>query len=122
MYSGRFARQQRLLSSSDYQYVFAQPSRFSDRHLTLFVRSNARTYARLGLAIPKRQIKRAVQRNRLKRVIRESFRTWQSKLVGLDIIVMARSGAERLTNLELRNALDKHWHKISLTCAESSSC
>ena len=85
----------------------------------MLVRSNRKSYARLGLAIPKRHIKRAVDRNRIKRQIRESFRAQQAKLVGLDIVVMARSGADRLSNRELRDVLNMHWKNLATTCADS---
>lgn len=119
MNSGRFARHQRLLNSSDFRNVFAHPQRFSHPHLMLLVRSNNCSYARLGLAIPKRHIKRAVDRNRIKRQIRESFRAWQTKLVGCDIVVMARSGAMQLSNRELREVLESHWQKVAAACANS---
>lgn len=119
MSSGRFARHQRLLTSSDFRLVFAHPRRFSHPHLTMLVRSNQQAYARLGLAIPKRHIRRAVDRNRLKRQIRESFRARQTKLVGWDIVVMARSGADHLSNRELREVLESHWQKLANTCADS---
>ena len=119
MTTGRFARHQRLLKSSEFQYVFAHPRRFSDKNLTVFVRRNHLSHARLGLAIPKKYIKLAVKRNRIKRLIRESFRTWQGKLVGWDIVIMARGGAARLKNQELRTALESHWQKLISQCADS---
>jgi len=119
MTTGRFARHQRLLTSSDFRHVFAHPRRFNHPHLTMLVRSNQHSFARLGLAIPKRHIRRAVDRNRIKRQIRESFRAWQTKLVGWDIVMMARSGADRLTNRELRDVLESHWQKLATTCADS---
>lgn len=119
MSSGRFARHQRLLSSSGFRHVFAEPRRFSHPHLMMLARSNNKPYARLGLAVPKRHIKRAVDRNRIKRQIRESFRARQAKLVGWDIIVMARSGADRLSNRELREVLESHWQKLASACADS---
>lgn len=119
MTTGRFARHQRLLKSSEFQYVFAHPKRVSDKNLTVLARRNSLPHARLGLAIPKRHIKLAVQRNRIKRVARESFRAWQMKLVGWDIIVLARGGAARLNKQELRTALEFHWQKLITQCADS---
>lgn len=119
MSTGRFARHQRLLSSSDFRHVFAHPRRFSHPALMMLVRSNNQSYARLGLAVPKRHVRRAVDRNRIKRQIRESFRAQQLKLVGWDIVVMARSGADRLSNRELREVLAAHWQKLASACADS---
>ncbi|MDY6978326.1 MAG: ribonuclease P protein component [Pseudomonadota bacterium] len=119
MSTGRFARHQRLLTSSDFRDVFAHPRRFSHPHLMMLARSNQKPYARLGLAIPKRHIRLAVDRNRIKRQIRESFRARQTKLVGWDIVVMARSGAARLSNRELREVLESHWQRLATECADS---
>ncbi len=119
MITERFARHHRLLKSSDFHYVFAHPTRFGDKNLTVLVRRNNKPYARLGLAVPKRHIKLAVRRNRIKRLIRESFRSWQAKLVGWDVIVMVRSGADQLSNQELRAALETHWQKLAQLCADS---
>ncbi|MGD8407346.1 MAG: ribonuclease P protein component [Thiohalophilus sp.] len=119
MSSGRFARHQRLLTPSEFREVFADSRRFNHPHLMMLARSNHKSHARLGLAIPKRHIRRAVDRNRIKRQIRESFRAEQSKLVGLDIVVMARSGADRLSNRELREVLASHWQNLATACADS---
>lgn len=51
--------------------------------------------ARLGLVVAKKHLKRAVDRNRFKRLVRESFRAHQQQLEGLDVVVLARSGALR---------------------------
>jgi len=44
--------------------------------------------ARLGTAVPKRLVKSAVCRNRIKRIIKESFRHNQKTLTGFDIVVV----------------------------------
>jgi len=87
-----FPRLHRLLTAKDFSRVFKQSTKQSDRHLTLLGQANSRDYARLGMAVPKRQLKRAVDRNRIKRLIRESFRQHQAQLRGLDIVVLVRHG------------------------------
>ena len=67
---------------------------------------------RLGLAIAKKRVKRAIDRNRIKRIIRESFRQHQSYLVGKDIIVLARDNTTRVDNPTLFNSLQNHWQQI----------
>lgn len=70
--------------------------------------------SRLGLAIPKRYIKKANQRNRLKRLIRESFRKKRNELPKADIVILARDGSEDLIKLkgQIAQAVDKLWQKF----------
>jgi ribonuclease P protein component len=56
--------------------------------------SSLQCCARLGLIIGKRQAKRAVDRNRIKRALRESFRTRDSGLPALDIVVQLVASAD----------------------------
>lgn len=115
-----FPRCVRLLKGSDFQSVFkGTECRSSDQVLTVLARHNSLSHARLGLAISKRFIKTAVGRNRVKRVLRESFRRHQSLLVGLDIVVMSREGALKASNPELRKSIEAHWRRIAKRCEES---
>ena len=121
MVCGRFTRQHRLLTPKDFNHVFARPVKQSDRCLTLLARQNNSEHARLGLVIPKKQIKSAVKRNHAKRLIRESFRCNQALLRGLDVVVLVRGGLARMSNEAVFSALDKHWKALSKKCADSSS-
>jgi ribonuclease P protein component len=78
-------------------------------------RSNELGHARLGLAISKRVSKRAVERNRIKRLLRESFRRIQHQLPSVDVMVMAREQAAGIAGSELLIELDQLWKKLSAT-------
>ena len=82
----------------------------------MLARANSREHARLGMAVPKRQLKRAVDRNRIKRLIRESFRKHQAQLRGLDVVVLVRHGIVQMDNEAIFRALDKHWNRLSKKC------
>lgn len=69
-------------------------------------------HPRLGLAISKKHAKRAVDRNRLKRIVRESFRQHQATLPAMDFVVMAKGGAQKLSNTELFDSLERHWNEF----------
>lgn len=77
---------------------------------------NELQHARLGLAIAKKTIRRAVDRNLIKRVIRESFRIQQRDLGTIDIVVLARKEALEVPSIQLRSSLQKHWKKLADRC------
>lgn len=106
-----FSREQRLLTAEHYQFVFAKARRFGNPNFTLLVRENDLGYPRLGLAIAKKSVRLAVDRNRIKRLIRESFRH-QTELPSIDIIAMCRKGAVELPSQEIRTQLDTQWRYI----------
>jgi ribonuclease P protein component len=71
--------------------------------------------ARIGFAIAKKKISLAVNRNRIRRLARESFRTQNNAFAGNDIIILAQPAAKLASNKELLNSLNKHWAKIGAT-------
>jgi len=66
----------------------------------------------MGLAISKRVSKRAVDRNRIKRLVRESFRRHRLELPPIDLMVMAREQAVNLPGPELLDELHLLWKKL----------
>lgn len=109
-----FSKPQRLLNQAQFQYVFDQaPIRVSHPALLILAKPNNSKHARLGLVIAKKQIKLAVRRNRIKRLIRESFRLRLKKLPPIDVIVLARSSADTLDNSEVTKILNGLWKRVS---------
>lgn len=116
-----FTRQQRLTQASEFKRVFANPCvKQGDASMLILGIKNNQNTARLGLAVAKKQLKHAVSRNRFKRLTRESFRLHLSVIKGLDIVVVARAGAETKSNRELLDLLTKNWHRLRVKCAELS--
>jgi len=70
--------------------------------------------ARLGLAISKKNTKRAVDRNRIKRIIRESFRLNLQILPPIDLVVMANPATKNADNQQIFHSLEQHWNKLRL--------
>ena len=92
--------------------MFKQPSRSADRFLPCWPNRSSRG-PRLGLAISKKQVRRAVDRNRLKRLAREVFRIHRSQLACVDVVVMARQAATVADNASLRRSLERHLRQVA---------
>ena len=106
-----FSRELRLLTPAQFNFVFQQPFRVSLPEISIIARPNALQHPRLGLTVAKKYVKRANQRNRIKRICRERFRLQQHQLPNYDFIVIARKGIKELDNTMLSQALDKLWQR-----------
>lgn len=108
-----FPRQFRLLTAGDYQSVFDNVSVkvFAGEFILLATKRND-SLSRLGLIVAKKNEKRAVGRNRIKRLVRNSFRHRKEDLAGYDIIFLARHGIKELDNSVLSKRINKSWDQL----------
>jgi len=111
-----FPPQLRLKKPAEYKKVFAKPVKSSDQYFTLLAIKNDFGHPRLGLAIAKKNIRKAVQRNVIKRTVRENFRIKQHDLGNIDIVVLARREAVDAPPDLLRKSLERHWLKLVSRC------
>lgn len=72
------------------------------------------------MSVSIRAIGNSVARNRLRRLIRESFRHRQHDLPGIDIVITARPQAKAVAPEELKKILETHWQNLIRKCAASS--
>lgn len=105
-----FDKAQRLITKADYKFVFDEAKKTVSSDFIVLYRSNSLNHARLGLAISKKAIAKAHDRNRIKRLIRESFR--KTTLPCVDIIFLARQGVGKLSNAAINTTLSKTWNKL----------
>ncbi|MDP2100080.1 MAG: ribonuclease P protein component [Methylobacter sp.] len=115
-----FPPQLRLKKPAEYKNVFAKPVKSSDQYFTLLAIKNDFDHPRLGLAIAKKNVKKAVQRNVIKRTVRENFRIKQHSLGNIDIVVLARREAVGAPLDSLRKSLEKHWLRLVSRCNSCS--
>tara|TARA_Y100000588_G_scaffold152671_1_gene166814 strand:+ start:6846 stop:7271 length:426 start_codon:yes stop_codon:yes gene_type:complete len=112
----RFGRELRLLTPSHYSRIFNEPARAATALFTLLAKPNNLDNPRIGLTVAKKNVKQANQRNRIKRIARESFRLNQHQLDNIDIVLMVKRGIDERSNAEIRAELDKLWRKINERC------
>lgn len=108
-----FGRHKRLLNARDFSRVFDAPdARASHRYLLLLARRNSGGCHRFGLVIAKKNVRGAVDRNRLKRLAREFFRQQSTTGPGLDVVILARRDLGKLDNKEVSTILQQQWQKL----------
>jgi ribonuclease P protein component len=107
-----FPREARLRNPREFEVVLSSGRRVQERWLTCAFAANALRHARLGLAVSARAVPTAVQRNRIKRQVREAFRRGLPTLPPLDLVVLARNGAGTATSPALRNEIDQLWRRL----------
>ncbi len=117
MLSFGFSAELRLLQASDFKSVFdgALYKVHQSGFMLLAVPSTHQSlsHARIGLVIAKKKIRRAHERNRVKRLARESFRLHQAELPALDIVLMAKADAQYLPNEVLHQELVTAWRQLT---------
>lgn len=113
MASYLFDKSLRLLDASAYKAVFDDARiKVSSQQVLYLAREGATSQPRLGLVIAKKNVRHATQRNRIKRIIRESFRLRQHQLPAVDTVVLARRGLDKLDNSELHGLFNKLWQQL----------
>jgi ribonuclease P protein component len=111
----KFSRQNRLLKPAEFRAVFRQHERSEDEYLKVLARNNTSTIHRLGLAVAKKNCRRAIDRNRIKRIIRESFRNHvagEASGAAMDFVVMSKAKSNAVAKSILHRSLERHWREL----------
>ena len=99
--SFRFSRARRIRSRRDFQYIYEHGQLYKDEFFRIFyIRKSSTELGRLGLSIS-RKLGKAHVRNRLKRIIRETFRLHPELTGEFDLIVQPRPAVLALSNAQL---------------------
>ena len=99
-------------SSEGFNEAFTRPDRkASTKHFMLLLKENDLGYARIGVAVRKKDIKLAVQRNRIRRKIKGSFRANILKLTAADYVVFVKKNITD-DSAVITKELEDLWQKI----------
>ena len=108
-----FSPEVRIRCAADYKGVFdGALFKVHQPHFLFLAKCTEQPKSRLGIVVAKKKVRRAHERNRIKRIARESFRLHQQQLDVLDIVVMPKIGIEAVPNAELHNQLQFAWQKL----------
>jgi len=109
-----FLKQERIRCRKDFVAVYTKGSRSSHGGLGMHTLATGHTYTRLGISVG-RKFGRAVQRNRIKRRLREIFRLCKHQLKpGRDVVITVRREAAGRSHAELQNSVMKLLAKLDL--------
>jgi ribonuclease P protein component len=109
----------RLRRKCDFDAAYARGRRMGDGFFALTASGNDAGGPRLGLAVALRATGGAVARNRIRRIIRESFRLHQGEIPPVDLVVSVRPAARAATGKALHASLAALWKKVGEQCATS---
>lgn len=116
-----FPPEVRLRKAAQYRRVLGEGRRFGGAALLLRHTVNDVGHPRLGLIVAKRHLSRAVDRNRVKRIVRESFRARRMDLPAVDVVISAQRGSRERSAAQLREELDTLWRRLARVYRTSSS-
>jgi len=115
-----FPAARRLRRKWEFDQLYARGQRLGNSHFGMTIQPNELGHARLGLAVASKPFGGSVPRNRIRRLIRESFRLRQHDLPDVDLVVSARPRAKDASPQELRASLAVLLDKVIVQCAPSS--
>jgi ribonuclease P protein component len=115
----RLGADRRLRSKLQFDAVYAGGRRLDDKFFALRVMANGLAHPRVGLAVAVKTAGSSVVRNRLRRLVRESFRINQHELPAVDVVVSVKFPAREAPATSLRASLAALWKRVASTCASS---
>lgn len=117
-----FPRRLRLLTADEYRHVFDHAVfKIHGKGLLALARPNTLGHPRIGLVFSKKNVRRAVDRNRLKRLVRESIRLQQHRLPAVDIVVLSRRGVHEQDNDTVQRQLNGMWRRLDKDVRKQSA-
>lgn len=108
-----FPKSIRLLNAKDYSDVFSSVDlKLSTQYFLCLAKQNSLPYPRLGIIVAKKNVRLAVNRNKIKRLLRESFRINKHQIPSCDIVMLAKHSSNNAEAEKLNKELEYVWRKL----------
>lgn len=120
--SNAFPANKRLRNDVVFKDIYNNGLKKVYTHFVLFYQKNGYDWPRLGVVVTKKNVRHAVDRNRLKRMVRESFRCHQQRMANYDIIVVCRYNAINSSPEKMNTELEYMWAKLTGDGIPPRSC
>jgi ribonuclease P protein component len=112
-----FPKENRLLKQKDFDKVYQDGQSYRNQNFHFYFLEKGSPPPRLGLAVRK-EVGKAAERNKVKRIIREVFRTYRESLRNIDIIIKPSPKMGKLKKKKIKEALLK---SLSQFCKRGDS-
>jgi ribonuclease P protein component len=108
-----FFNQRRVCTKDQYTGVFSSRKKIRSNSFILHWCSNPCGFARVGVSVAKKNIAKAVSRNKYKRLVKENFRLITDKLPSVDIVIVVKKEAQLLSNQDFVSELKIKWDQLA---------
>jgi ribonuclease P protein component len=105
-------RAKQLTNKLSFNGVLSSNTKSEDELFSVFFVKNKTNFCRLGVSLPKKIIAKATKRNRIKRMIKNSFNVFFQEIKGIDVVVRAKKEPQPNTGDKILQSLDQHWKTI----------
>lgn len=107
-----------LKKNWEFKRVYTHGRSFGNKFLVLYVRKNGEDNNKIGISVSKK-VGNSVIRSRVTRLIRESYRLNEEKiLIGYDYVFVAKSTCNGATFKEIESAMKHLYKKLQLFCTQ----
>lgn len=108
-----FRGEHRLRKTDEFSSVFAFRRTLRGRHFDVLHRPNSAATARIGVVVAKKFVRSAVNRNLIRRIVRESFRLSRARLPQRDIVVRVSARMVVFDRQALRGEIDELFARLT---------
>ncbi len=103
----KFPKELKIRKTSDYEEIFGSSKRLRSKHFDILYVKNKLGYSRAGLVVGKKNVRSAVKRNRIKRVVREVFRNNKSLFDSFDVVFLAKKDSDTLNYSNVKQEFEE---------------